>query len=55
MNGCHCLAQVTSYYNIFYKTTYKSSKRIFTWLVEVVEVNTLLFCVHCYKMRGKSI
>ena len=43
MNGCHCRAQLASYYNSLDRRTCKWWERIFIWLLKVAQVNKFIF------------
>ena len=46
MNGCNRMDQMIPYYNIFNRRTVKWYKRLFTWCIEVTQINAfILYCV----------
>ena len=46
MNGCDRMDQIISYYNIFNRRTVKWYKRLFTWCIEVTQINAfILYCL----------
>ena len=55
MNGCDRLDQMVSYYGLHNRKAYKWWKKVFTWILEVVQVNAhILFCL-CHPDMTKKM
>ena len=51
MNGCDTLDQLASYYSSVARKTIKLLKRIFQWLIEIVQVN--IYIIYALKRDEK--